>query len=103
MIVNFWISWMSILDIKNENTLKNAKNNKLRNTKYQNSTKGSPVFIFTMPGGRLAPLPPSVTPLPVVLIRMTSSQTFRKGPQFKKSSGPENQNSPLVVLLVFIA
>ena len=27
---------MSIVDKKNENTLKNAKNNKLKNTKYQN-------------------------------------------------------------------
>jgi len=27
---------MSILDKKNENTLKNARNNKLKNTKYQN-------------------------------------------------------------------
>ena len=27
------------------------------------STKGGPVFTFGLPGGRLAPLPPSVTPL----------------------------------------
>ena len=48
-------------------------------------SKGGPVFIFTSPGGRLAPLPPSVTPLWVVLICMTSSQTFQKDPQFKKA------------------
>ena len=37
MMVNLWMSWMSILDKKkNETTPKNAKNNKSKNTKYQN-------------------------------------------------------------------
>jgi len=32
-MVNLWMSWMSILD---KNPKKGAKNNKLKNTKYQN-------------------------------------------------------------------
>ena len=35
MIVNLWMSWMSIL-AKKRNTPKNAKNNNLHNIKYQN-------------------------------------------------------------------
>jgi len=37
MIVDLWMSWMSILDKKkNENSPKTQKNNELKNTKYQN-------------------------------------------------------------------
>ena len=61
--------WMSILDTK-ENTPKNAKktaNSIILNIKM--STKGGPVFTFSLPGGRLAPSfpPPSVTPLAAAL------------------------------------
>jgi len=30
------------------------------------SLRGGPFFAFSLPGGRCAPLPPSVTPLPTV-------------------------------------
>jgi len=45
---------------KNENTSKNnnlLKIKRILNTKI--SAKGVPVFTFTLPGGRLAPLPPA--------------------------------------------
>jgi len=35
-----------------------------KNSKYtEKSAKGGPVFTFNFPGGKLAPCPPSVTPL----------------------------------------
>jgi len=36
MIVNLWISWMSTVDKKRKQPRKTQKNNKLKNTKYQN-------------------------------------------------------------------
>jgi len=51
-----WIrmSWMSILQPKNENTPKNAKNNNVLKTKIilniKMSVKGGPVFTFGLPG-----------------------------------------------------
>jgi len=32
------------------------------------STKGGPVFTFSLPGGLVAPFPPSVTPLDMICI-----------------------------------
>jgi len=45
---------MSILDKKNENTPKNAKK-LIRILNIKMSPKGGPIFIFSVPGGRLAP------------------------------------------------
>jgi len=59
MIVNLWMSWMSIL-AKNENIPKTQKNN-LKNFKYQNFNYRGPVSTFSLPGGRLVPM--SVAPL----------------------------------------
>ena len=56
MTVNLWMSWMSILDKKNENTLKNAKNNKLKNTIYQSVNEMGPWFYITLPAGAARPL-----------------------------------------------
>ena len=50
---------MSILD-KNEKT---QKNNKLKNTKYQNVKWRGPVFTFSLPGGGSSLYRPSVIPL----------------------------------------
>jgi len=55
MIVNLWTPWLSVLDKKNENTL---KNNKLKNTNIKMSSKGGPVFTFGFPGGAPRPLSP---------------------------------------------
>jgi len=38
-----------------------------KNTKYQNVSLRGSIFSFSLPGGRLAPLPPLVTPLPTML------------------------------------
>jgi len=54
---------MSIRAKKTENTPKNAKNNNLKNAKYQNVNEREPSFCIRLARGRLAPLPPSVTPL----------------------------------------
>jgi len=48
MIVDIWMSWVSILE---KTPRKTQKNNKLKNTKYQkNQPKGGPVFTFSLPG-----------------------------------------------------
>jgi len=71
---------MPILDkkTKNDSTPKNAKNNKLKNVlNIKMSTKVGPVFIFTLPGVQLAPLPsPAVTPLTTDALRQRGPTTF---------------------------
>ena len=47
---------------------KTQKNNNLKNTKYKISTKRAPVFTFSLSGGRLAPCPPSITPLALLFL-----------------------------------
>jgi len=47
---------------------KMQKNNNLKNIKYKISTKRGPVFTFSLPGGRLAPCPPSITPLALLFL-----------------------------------
>jgi len=50
------MSWMSILANKNANTPKMAKYNNLTNTlNSKMSTKGGPVFAFSLPGGGSLP------------------------------------------------
>jgi len=55
------MSWMSKLAKKNENTPKTQKNTNLLKTKrtlnIEMSAKWSPIFTFSLPGGRLASLP----------------------------------------------
>jgi len=38
------MSWISVLDKKNNNTQKNAKNNDLKNTQHQNVSWSGPSF-----------------------------------------------------------
>jgi len=53
MIVNLWVSWMSILDKKTKTPRKTQKNNKLKMLNIKMSIKGGAVFIFILPGGPL--------------------------------------------------
>jgi len=61
MIVNIWMSWMSILAKKTPRKTQN--NTKLKKTKYQNLNQRGTSFSFTLLG---ATRPLSVTPLIVV-------------------------------------
>ena len=60
------MSWISILAKKNENTMKNTKNNSLvKNKRILNikmSAKGGPVFTLSLSGGRIALAPYKLLP-----------------------------------------
>jgi len=57
MIVNLWISWMSILAKKTKTPLKTQKTTwRILNIKM--SIRVGPVFTFSLPEGRIAPLAP---------------------------------------------
>ena len=56
MIVNLWMSWMSILD-KNRKHLDKCKKNKLKNTKDENINYRGPSFsIYLVRGCGLPPV-----------------------------------------------
>jgi len=79
MIVNLWMSWMSIL-AKKTKTPRKAKNNNLRNTKYQNVNQRGSSFTFNLKGGGGLPLSRmSVTPLSM----KTQSRTQKISPKLR--------------------
>ena len=58
MIVNPDVVDVYSIAKKNENTPKNAKNNNLKNTRYQNVNWRGPSFYISLPGGQFSPSPP---------------------------------------------